>query len=229
VRARRTIKAARTSRRHGTTRPTSPSSCAPRLQAGRGGGLPHADNIRHRSSPKREARRGATHRRGAALRGVQPRAATAEDARPPRRPTTRSSRTCVATGGRPRVRVGGRAARAPAEQRRGRADSSNNAPPRPPQRSGEQRRAQRKPPRRGERSDREGASRASRRAASPPPRRGERGAPRRREHDRRRRAAPPRSGGGGGNPYATRRWRVPNSACAILLDKRYFILSTSIW
>ena len=137
VRARREDQAARTSRKHGTAYVASLLRCAPRLQTGRGGGLPHADNTHPRSSPKREERRGATRRRGAAFTRRQPRAATAEDARPPRRPTHPPRGDVLTTGGTRALRAWeGAGASAPPRSDRGRAYRSNNVPPRLPKRSG---------------------------------------------------------------------------------------------
>ena len=112
-----------------------PQSRAPRLQAGRGGGLPWTDNI----NPRRAAgRRWGTRPAGAARRfAASAAAATAEDAQPPAttgKPPPNNRGVCNAGRG-PRACAGGRAARAQAEQRRGRAYRSKDAPPRLPQRS----------------------------------------------------------------------------------------------
>lgn len=142
----------------------------------------------------------ATRRRGAAFTRRQPRAATAEDARTPPRPGNPHQTTgaCVTPGGA-RACAGGRAARAPAEQRRGRAYRSKDAPPRLPQRSraSSAERSASRPSGRAQRP-RGREPGASRRAASPPPPSGASEARRGGASiDRRRRAAPRCKRGGG--------------------------------
>lgn len=114
-----------------------PLSSAPRLQAGRGGWSP-LDGQHQPTQSSREARGDATRRRS---RGVFAASAAkrraAEDAQPPAttgEPPPNNRGVCNAGRG-PRACAGGRAARAQAEQRRGRAYRSKDAPPRLPQRS----------------------------------------------------------------------------------------------
>ena len=104
---------------------------------GAGGWSPSRGQHPHSSSPNREERRGATRRRGAAFTRRQPRAATAEDARPPRRPTHPPRGDVLTTGGTRALRAWeGAGASAPPRSDRGRAYRSNNVPPRLPKRSG---------------------------------------------------------------------------------------------
>lgn len=150
-----------------------PQSCAPRLQAGRGGGLPWTDN----TNPRRAAgRRGGTRPAGARaafLRRQPQNAAPPRTRSPPRRPGNPHQTTgvCVTPGGaRAHAREGAPRERKPSSgegghtgaktPRRGCRSAAGRAAPSAAQAA-----------RMGVRSDREGASpERSRRAASPPPR-----------------------------------------------------------
>ena len=138
MRARREDQAARTSRKHGTAHVASLLSCAPRLQAGRGGGLPHADNTP--TAAAQTGRSGGARPAGAArrFRGVsrEPRPPRTR-APPPRRPTHPPRGGSVTTGGTRALRAWeGAGASAPPRSDRGRAYRSKDAPPRLPKRSG---------------------------------------------------------------------------------------------
>lgn len=156
----------------------------------------------------------ATRRRGAAFTRRQPRAATAEDARPPPRPGNPHQTTgaCVTPGGaRAHAREGAPRERQPSSgegghtgaktPRRGCHSAAGRAAPSAAQAA-----------RQGVRSDREGASpeRAGEQQARRPVR-GERGAPRRREHEPRRGEAPRCKRGGGDSSAARRRQDSPAS------------------
>ena len=113
-----------------------PLSFAPRLQAGRGGGLPWTDN----TNPRRAAgRRGGTRPAGAARRfAASAAAATAEDAQPPAttgKPPPNNRGVCNAGRGPRPWAWEGAGASAPPRSDRGRAYRSKDAPPRLPQRS----------------------------------------------------------------------------------------------